>query len=314
MALPSLSIVVPTYQRPHHVRPLIAALEELAPAPVEVLYVVREADGPTREALRDIHTPLPIREAYVTVPGNLPPVQLGCAEARGDVIAILDDDARPTSDWARRIIERFTKDARLGILAGRVREDFRALPEPPAGAGPRFGRVAWPGRPPLAFTAFEFDGGAFEVVGARGANMAIRRQVVPQLEFDLRLNVGSGRFYENDLCWQAREAGWRVLYDPTVVVDHFPDPAGHRDGKAAVAHHAFTVGHNWTLIALKHLDTPTRMAFVPHWFLWGSSTSPGPIRWLGQGIGGKRPPLRSLWEGMRGRSQALRTVFAGRTR
>lgn len=294
--------------------PLIESLARQTVAPLELVYVIRDTDAETATALEGVKTDLDLRIEHVAVPGNVPPVEVGFGVARGEVVALLDDDARPEPDWIERISAEFDRNPGLGVVAGRVREDFRKLREPPVSAKKRMGRSRWPGRLPGGFMSFEFDGEPFAVEGARGANMAFRRATLRDITFDDRLNVGSGRFYENDLCWQARRGGWAVMYAPRIVVDHYPDMAGHRDGKPKVASHAFTVGHNWTLVVLKHADPVTRAAFVPYWFLWGASTSPGPIRWLAQRALGRPAPFSTVAEGLKGRARALRALATGATR
>ncbi|MFW6023801.1 MAG: glycosyltransferase family 2 protein, partial [Myxococcota bacterium] len=141
-----------------------------------------------------------------------------------------------------------------------------------------------------------------------GGNMVYRREVLPDLDFDLRLNLGSSRFYENDLCWQATNAGWHVRFAADVLVDHHSDVQARTEGRPGRITHAFTVGHNWALVVMKNADPGTRAAFLPYWFLWGSSTSPGPVRWLAARALGRNVPARHLLEGFRGRVAALRKL------
>ncbi|MFW6023539.1 MAG: glycosyltransferase family 2 protein [Myxococcota bacterium] len=308
----TLTVVVPTYGRPHQVAPMLAALAVQTRPPDEVLYVVRQSDGDTNAALDRARSVLPLRRAFVTIPGHVPPIEVGTHAARSDVIAVIDDDARPASDWCERILEHFGRDPRLGILAGRVREEGRSAPPTHAARSGKVGQVQWPGRLPGEFVAMELEGPPIDVMAAGGGNMAYRREALANLDFDLRLNLGSSRFYENDLCWQARNAGWRVCFAADVVVDHRSDTAARGDGRPGETTHAFTVGHNWTLIVLKNAPPATRAAFVPYWFLWGASTSPGPLRYAAALAFGRPTRIQDVLEGWRGRVEGVRKTLRSR--
>lgn len=67
------------------------------------------------------------------------------------------------------------------------------------------------------------------------ACLLIRRALFEELKgFDPVFKVGA--FEDVDLCWKARKAGWKVIYDPTVVVGHFHMGSGeeitHRESKS----------------------------------------------------------------------------------
>lgn len=304
----TLSVLVPTYRRPHHVAPMLDALVRQTRRPDEVIYVVRESDDATRTALAEAESGLPLRVVTVDRAGHVPPVARGAREAVGDLVALIDDDARPATSWCARIAEAFASDPSLGIVAGRVREDFRGLPEATGGKRRSIGKVRWPGRLPAEFTYMELDGTSVEVLAARGANMAFRRETLRTLAFDLRLNQGTARFYENDLCWQAARRGWRVRYIPEVVVDHYPDETARTEAKDGELAHAFTMGHNWALVVCKHASLGTQIAFLPYWFLWGASGSTGPLRYVLAKATGRKASLGELVAGFRGRIAALTSL------
>jgi GT2 family glycosyltransferase len=307
----TLAVVVPTYGRPHHVGPMLEELARQTRPPDEVVYVVRPTDVATNAALDAARTPLHLTRAFVEVPGHVPPIREGTRRTHSEVIAIIDDDARPDPSWCARILDHFGTAPRLGILAGRVREEGRNVPPSSVVRRGKVGQVLWPGRLPHEFLSWE-SSTPLDVMAAGGGNMAYRREVLSDLEFDFRLNIGSSRFYENDLCWQAKNAGWQVRDTPDVLVDHFSDAAARVGNRPGHVPHAFTVGHNWALVVLKNADTPTRIAFLPYWFLWGGSTAPGPLRWLAAQALGRRRPLREVVDGTRGKVAALREMIHSR--
>lgn len=288
---------------------MLAALARQTRPPDEVIYVVREEDRETREALMGSPTSLPLRIVPVDVPGHIPPVEAGSRAARGEVVALIDDDARPVPSWCETLVREFASSPGLGVLAGRVREEERGLPEARGRALRRVGQVRWPGRLPLEFTYMALEGRSVDVLAARGANMAFRREVLDRLHFDRRLNGGTARFYENDLCWQARRAGWQVRYVPEVIVDHYPDTTARTPSKDGELAHAYTMGHNWALVVLKHASLGTRLPFLPYWFLWGASGSTGPLRYVLARATGRKASTREMVAGFRGRVAALRSVL-----
>lgn len=281
----SLSVVVPTYGRPDEIPGLVEGLQEQERPPDELVFVLRRGDRSTVEAVeraKESALPFSVVRGTVTQPGHLPPVRAGFGRAGGDVVALVDDDARPEPAWGVRVLRRFSERDDLGVLAGRVAEPEIDHPElPPLGSADGQRSLPWPGRRPGGMSRREVANGPLPVTGGRGANLAFRGAAFEDLSVDMRLNVGTGRFYENDLCLQARRAGWEVLYDSGVRVRHFPSPKGRGIGRAGRWRHAYTAGHNWTVVALKHTGPPTWLPFLAYWTLWGGSRADGLARWLG---------------------------------
>jgi hypothetical protein len=55
----------------------------------------------------------------VKVAGGAPAVSAGLAAARGEIVAVTDDDAVPRPDWLAGIVERLEADPGLGGVGGR---------------------------------------------------------------------------------------------------------------------------------------------------------------------------------------------------
>jgi GT2 family glycosyltransferase len=125
-----------------------------------------------------------------------------CAD--GEIVAFLDDDAYPDSDW-------------LHYLAAGLRE-------------PGHGGIGGPNVPP------EDDGRTAECVAAApggpihvlvsdreaehvpGCNMAFRKQALEEIGgFDERFHVAGD---DVDLCWRLQEAGWKLGFSAGAVVMH----------------------------------------------------------------------------------------------
>ncbi len=197
----------------------------------------------------------------------------GLARAKGDIIAITDDDAEPASDWIARIEAHYRKDGRVGGVGGR---DIL-----PSACVERLtnviGRVQWFGR--VIGNHHLGSGDPVDVDVLKGVNSSYRRSALGNLQFDERLRGdGAQPFHELALGLQLRRAGWRLVYDPKVTVNHYPawrdwdDPRGGFSSRAVQS-----AAHNDTLIILEHLPRGGRVAYVGWASLFGTHEFPGMV-------------------------------------
>ena len=112
--------------------------------------------------------------------------------------------------------------------------------------------------------------------------MTYRRAAVATLHFDGRL-LGAGAQVYNDMAFSlaVRRRGWKVVYDPAVVVDHYPSVRfddDRRDRRSVKA--VFDGAYNHTLTMLEYLPRGRRLFF---WF-WatavGQRATPGFVQSL----------------------------------
>jgi cellulose synthase/poly-beta-1,6-N-acetylglucosamine synthase-like glycosyltransferase len=197
----------------------------------------------------------------------------GLEAATGDVIAITDDDAAPHADWVARIAAHFEADAKLGALGGRdwVHEGGRII----EGERTLVGKVQRSGR--IIGNHHLGAGGAREVDLLKGANMSYRRAAIGGLRFDRRLR-GTGAQTHNDMAFSmgVKRAGWKLVYDPRVAVDHYPAPRPGEDPRnaqtlASIRNAAF----NFHLILRSHLPPLHRETAWWWWTLVGTRVYPG---------------------------------------
>src|SRR6266849_368748 len=92
----SFSVVVPTLGRPDSLASTIAAVCACDPAPEEVVVVDGDAAA-TARAVAESFADNGVRWVP-SAPGLTRQRNAGMAEARGDVVVFLDDDARPAPD------------------------------------------------------------------------------------------------------------------------------------------------------------------------------------------------------------------------
>ncbi|WP_027798713.1 glycosyltransferase family 2 protein [Paraburkholderia dilworthii] len=270
-----VTVLVPTYRRPADLARCLAALHRQSRAPDEVVVVARADDEATHTCLRDPAVPgkLPLSVALVEAPGQVAALNRGLDAANGDVIAITDDDAAPHPDWVQRIAAAFENDARLGALGGRdwVHEKGRVLD----GERPLVGKVTAHGK--IIGNHHLGVGGARQVDILKGANMSYRRDAVRNIRFDARLR-GAGAQVHNDMAFSlaVKNAGWKLMYDPRVAVDHFPaerfdDDRRDAQTMAALRNAAF----NFHLILRDQLPPLRRETAWWWWTLVGTRVYPG---------------------------------------
>ncbi|CAB3768478.1 glycosyltransferase family 2 protein [Paraburkholderia solisilvae] len=272
-----ITVLVPTFRRPDDLTRCLAALERQRRAPDEVVVIARPDDAATHACLR-AHLAarrLPLVVALVDVPGQVAALNRGLDAARGDVIAITDDDAAPHADWVQRIEAHFAADPHLGALGGRdwVHEKGGVL----SGSQPLVGKLTPSGR--IIGNHHLGVGGAREVDVLKGANMSYRRAAVRTIRFDTRLR-GAGAQVHNDMAFSmsVKKAGWKLVYDPRVAVDHFPAERHDDDRRDAQTMTAIrNAAYNLHLILRAQLP-PLRRETAWWWYtLVGTRVYPGAV-------------------------------------
>jgi cellulose synthase/poly-beta-1,6-N-acetylglucosamine synthase-like glycosyltransferase len=298
------SVAVPTYRRPASLIRCLEALESQVEDPFEVLVVVREGDVDTRAALSAFHARSNIRPVIINSGGLVSALNSALQAARGDVIAITDDDAVPRPDWLSRLTAQFSTDARIGAVGGR---DVLH----PAGStskGARtVGKVQWFGR--VIGNHHVGVGPAREVEILKGVNMSFRRTALDGIGFDVRLR-GNGAQVHNDMAMSlaVKRRGWTLVYDPAIVVDHYPaerfgeERRGHFD-KSAVANAA----HNETLALLDYLPRLRRITYLGWAVLVGSRSLPGVLQVPRLVLANQPSSLARFQASMKGRFDGYRT-------
>ena len=128
----TLSVVIPTFQRPDWIRRAVLSLASQTRPPDEVIAVARDTDTPTHESIAQLlkeGLPFPLIKGTVTAPGFMPPVKAGVALASGAVVAIMDDDAEAEAGWTERLLSHYANpDA--GAVGGRYVNITGEVPTP----------------------------------------------------------------------------------------------------------------------------------------------------------------------------------------
>ncbi|MER3588223.1 MAG: glycosyl transferase family A, partial [Mastigocladus sp. ERB_26_1] len=185
----TISVMIPTYRRPQDLARCLKALEQQTRKPEQVVVVVRDTDTDTWSFLQDYHPQgFSLEAAMVKVPGVVAAMNVGLDAAKGDMIAITDDDAAPHPDWLARIEAYFVSDPRIGGVGGRdlVYVNNELIYK---GESKVVGKLQWYGR--VIGDHHKGIGAAREVDVLKGVNMAYRRSAIAGLRFDERM-LGTG--------------------------------------------------------------------------------------------------------------------------
>ena len=227
----TVSVVVPTRNRPAHIADCVASL--LAITGFGELVVIDQSDGrATETALSQFRDPR-FRYVRTDTRGVTIARNLGIDLTTGAIIACTDDDCRVTSDWASNIAVIFASDPEVAVVCGRVR-----VPEGVETSGYTLGFEPqvreWQGRYPPP----DRDWGIT-------ANMAFRRDVVARVgNFDPMLGAGAPLISggEPDFLFRVLRAGLKVVNASEVVVDHLGIRAPGRESQKLIRGYAAGTG------------------------------------------------------------------------
>ncbi len=275
----SMTVIVPTYRRPDDLRRCLVALAAQSRPPDKVLVVVRDTDTDTWEMLAaQAFAGLPLTTVSVHVPGQVQALNAGLERVRTDYVAITDDDAAPHVDWLERICAQFDANPNVGGVGGRdflhlggALQDGRARV---VGKVPTFGKHV--GNHHIGY------GPPREVDILKGVNGSYRTSALQPIGFDTRLRgTGAQVHWEISLGIALRRAGWRLIYDPKVAVDHYPAPRFDEDQRQGFnARATENMAYNEALIRLEHLSNAERVAFFWWAMVVGTRVSPGVLQCL----------------------------------
>ncbi|HLM81118.1 MAG TPA: glycosyltransferase family A protein [Terriglobales bacterium] len=218
----NITVILCTYNR---CRTLEKALSGVAASTVpeslewEVLVVDNNSNDQTRDVVEDFCTRYPGRFRYLFEPhqGKSYALNSGIREARGDVLAFMDDDVTVESTW----LQNLTAALCSGEWAG---AGGRIFPQWPCAPPSWLPEKEWYGMAPLVM----FDRGpeAGPLTDPPfGTNMAFHRRLFEKYGI-FRTDLGpgpNGKIRNNEDTEFGRrllEAGERLKYEPTAVVHH----------------------------------------------------------------------------------------------
>lgn len=212
---PRVSLVIPLFAAADLTRRCLETIRDNTMAVgYEVILVDDTADADTKRLLEQVHG------ARVLVnernEGYLRSMNRGAALARGQWLVLCNNDIEVQPGWLEGMLECAESDESVGVVAPKFVSPDGSLSEAGAiiwsdGTGANFGRGDEPGR-------FQYEYRR-EVDYGSAAALMVRGELWTEVGgFDERYLP---MYYEDaDLCFEAHERGWRVLYEPRAVVMH----------------------------------------------------------------------------------------------
>ena len=212
------SVVICTHNRAAMVgRAVEAALTEARATEAEVL-VVDNASTDATAAVLAAYEDSALRVVREPRLGLSAARNRALAEARGDVVAFLDDDALPRPSWLAALLAPYAS-GEVACVGGRIRLAFPG-PAPgwlPAELYPAFGAFDL-GDEPRRLQYRPGDEYPY------GGNISFRKSAaVAGGGFSTRVGLRGKvqlQHEETDLCYRLDQAGGHVRYAPAAVVDH----------------------------------------------------------------------------------------------
>ncbi|MBK1986706.1 glycosyltransferase [Sphaerospermopsis aphanizomenoides BCCUSP55] len=297
------TVLIPTYRRPQDLSRCLSALQAQTKAVDQIIVVVRDTDTETWQFLHQFPCQnLPLQTVTVTQPGVVAALNAGLVAVAGDIVSITDDDAAPHSDWLQKINVHFQNDGCIGAVGGR--DWIHRGEKIEDGSYPIVGRLQWFGR--VIGNHHLGVGEAREVDVLKGVNMSIRTQAIGKLKFDERMRgTGAQVHFEMAFTFALQRAGWKIIYDPSIGVDHYPAQRFDEDQRQNFNEIAcINLVHNETVVLLEHLPLLRQIAFLLWAILVGTKDCFGLVQWLrffpsqGKIVNKKlQASLRGRWQG-----------------
>ncbi len=148
------------------------------------------------------------------------------------------------------------------------------------GSRPIVGKLQWWGR--VIGNHHLGIGAPREVDVLKGVNMSFRTQAIGKLRFDDRMQgTGAQVHFEMSFALTLKRTGWKIIYDPSIGVDHYPAQRFDEDQRHNFNDTALiNLVHNETLILLEHLSPLRQIIFLSWSILVGTRESLGICQWL----------------------------------
>lgn len=268
-----VSVLVITYRRPDDVCRCLASLLVQTRLPDEIVVIVHSADAETAAALEKFRSERDsehrIRVATVPRVGILPAEEAALAQAVGQVLCFIDDDAVAPKDWIAKLVVCY-EDPTVGGVGGQdvIHDSGRFDPS----TAEVVGRLTWFGHAVGNHHRF-ISGGARDVQLLKGCNMSFRRAAIDDLDDRIRGRYAS--HFEDELCLQALSRGYRIVYDPAIQVDHYVRRGQRYLDLTDQMDDYLLATHNFTYLLLKYLPWSRKLGFLAFTFLVGDGMSTG---------------------------------------
>ena len=221
------TIIVVSYNKRDYTKLCLMSLLEGDPRPAQIVVIDNGSQDGTVEFLEEEYTQA-AQEARVGFELIRNDSNLGACTARnqglerasGEYISFMDNDvAVRRRGWLGRLRDVLEQDESIGIVGPKLVFPFEPYDIQFAGAGiSRSGRVKYIGRgEPRDDPEYSRRREMQCLISA----CWLMRAEVPEQIGGLDEVFNPAQFEDFDFCYRAREAGWRILYEPSVEMYHY---------------------------------------------------------------------------------------------
>lgn len=242
-----ISVLIATKNRPSHLQTAIDSVLKQDYGNFECIVLDDGSDSPISKddiaELSDPRVTLYRSKKSLGVSGGR---NFLMSRATGQIFCVIDDDARFDDDEClTRISDTFRNNPDIGIVSFKILE-YRN------------------GRDPQELVPIEdlseSKGESILVSDFQGAGHAIRRKVFEDCSgYKSELRYGAE---ELDLSYKAIDSGFAILYNPKIVVHHYPGSSVVSGGESA---ELYNMTKNRIYIAYKYLPLPYALSYVIIW-------------------------------------------------
>ncbi len=213
-----VSVIVCTRNRGDNIVPTAKSILRDGYPDFELIIVDQSNDDLTEKALAP-SCAQDSRVRYVKTPpqGKSTALNLGAQMARGEYIALTDDDCEPEAGWLSAFVAGFEQNPKIGCIFG----DVKAGPHDSSkGYVPALRTT----EPRFVYRLRDYIRIPDRIHTGMGANMAVRAEALAKMHgYDPCLSAGS-RFNggeESDLAARMLLAGYIIFFSPDASVTHF---------------------------------------------------------------------------------------------
>jgi GT2 family glycosyltransferase len=270
MTAPSISVIIPTYNREDALRDSIADVLKQDYPNFEAIVVDQTATHKPEiqqylEAMSNQGKIRWFRVDWASLPGAR---NYAVRRAKGDIILFIDDDVQLPENFLANHAKNYQEKPEIGAIAGRVFDRMKLTDSqgnliieqlPPEAMDPG---IAW------YYIDLVHTVKPQQVLSARGCNMSFRREIFTQhgLKFDERFR-GSAVREESDFCLRLRSTGYKIWYDPEAHLVHLGEETGGcHDISTKSWQYQITFYHNHFFLGLKNLTFSQCVRFFARLF------------------------------------------------
>lgn len=205
MSQPTVTVIIAVRDGAPTIGACLDAISAQSYPPAAIIVVDDASTDGTGGRVRERHDPI---IELIELSDNVGPGEarnLALTRVTTDYVWIVDADCVPLPDCLERLCAVLASDSAIGIVGGPNPQNPRTVS--------------------YAAAAFDFSNrylvdpsaAPTDVPYVVGANMLFRRAIIDQVgAYDPRLRIAE----DFDLCVRARQAGWRVVFEPRAISEH----------------------------------------------------------------------------------------------